>query len=485
MSTEYDNKKIIPNPGDKDTRLYVTFERIRDRLPSTEGKGGKYLKVSGDEEHCEWATGGGGGTGDYNDLDNKPSVNNVTLAGNKTLSDLGIQQEIDKKQNKVFYQETEPLDAVPGDLWCSEGTESISFANIAGNATDNASLAAELAKKVNASGYLKEDYGKKLGISKDGTVIPVASEDLPIASSDGTAAIFYNGEWRAQTGYAYSDDYIYGTKFVITGRAYYDVGWIPFTAFTFGERIKLIKSIFVELDFGYTFNYPKKSLEDYSYFGAPVDKEGNPEFSSEYPVCIRVSQDGSSSWFGLAKEGEWTVAKLWDDFDSMKFDGKLIELNALQSNKLIDGPNLVDAVNSKVPFRQDVADIGKFLGITKGPSEEYAIVSPVDPPHLYIHNLNMTAGNFTLVCQVFSNIPDEMTASSFLQYLSDHGFIEGYEPVKIFPAGGGSELDPRSVYGIIREIGDNITLYFSTDTGISRQDGLLINTCNDTIVEVF
>ena len=33
--------------------------------------------------------GGGGGTSDYNDLTNKPSINNVTLSGNKSLSDIG------------------------------------------------------------------------------------------------------------------------------------------------------------------------------------------------------------------------------------------------------------------------------------------------------------------------------------------------------------------------------------------------------------
>lgn len=48
----------------------------------------KYLKSDG-----TWATvsGGGGGTTNYNSLTNKPRVNNVTLQGNKTLSDLGIQ----------------------------------------------------------------------------------------------------------------------------------------------------------------------------------------------------------------------------------------------------------------------------------------------------------------------------------------------------------------------------------------------------------
>ena len=38
------------------------------------------------------STGGGsGGTSDYTDLTNKPSINNVTLSGNKSLNDLGIQ----------------------------------------------------------------------------------------------------------------------------------------------------------------------------------------------------------------------------------------------------------------------------------------------------------------------------------------------------------------------------------------------------------
>jgi hypothetical protein len=37
------------------------------------------------------SSGGGGGSTNYNDLSNKPSINNVTLQGNKTLTDLGIQ----------------------------------------------------------------------------------------------------------------------------------------------------------------------------------------------------------------------------------------------------------------------------------------------------------------------------------------------------------------------------------------------------------
>ena len=36
------------------------------------------------------ATGGGSGTSNYNNLNNKPSINGITLSGNKTSSDLGI-----------------------------------------------------------------------------------------------------------------------------------------------------------------------------------------------------------------------------------------------------------------------------------------------------------------------------------------------------------------------------------------------------------
>lgn len=39
-------------------------------------------------------SGGSGGTSDYSDLTNKPSINSVTLNGNKTSADLGLQAEL-------------------------------------------------------------------------------------------------------------------------------------------------------------------------------------------------------------------------------------------------------------------------------------------------------------------------------------------------------------------------------------------------------
>lgn len=48
-----------------------------------------------------FASGGGGGTSDYDDLTDKPSINSVTLSGNKTTSDLGLfSGDYDDLENK-------------------------------------------------------------------------------------------------------------------------------------------------------------------------------------------------------------------------------------------------------------------------------------------------------------------------------------------------------------------------------------------------
>lgn len=55
--------------------------------------------------------GGGGGTSDYMDLDNKPSINNVTLSGNKSASDLGLATPNDIPDVSGFY--TKPSGGIP------------------------------------------------------------------------------------------------------------------------------------------------------------------------------------------------------------------------------------------------------------------------------------------------------------------------------------------------------------------------------------
>ena len=57
--------------------------------PSTDGTSGQVLTTDGQGGRT-WQTVQGGGTGDYTNLTNKPSINSVTLSGNKTSADLGV-----------------------------------------------------------------------------------------------------------------------------------------------------------------------------------------------------------------------------------------------------------------------------------------------------------------------------------------------------------------------------------------------------------
>ena len=94
-------------PG-KDNTLYLdlTLPRGPQGFTGFDGKDAKINGVNalnieagtnisidqeGDTLTINSTGGGGGGTSDYTQLTNKPSINNITLSGNKTSSDLGLQ----------------------------------------------------------------------------------------------------------------------------------------------------------------------------------------------------------------------------------------------------------------------------------------------------------------------------------------------------------------------------------------------------------
>ena len=57
------------------------------------------------------STGGSGGTSDYNELDNLPSINGITLLGDKDASEFNIQDKFNAGPNVYFYNDSE------GDLY--------------------------------------------------------------------------------------------------------------------------------------------------------------------------------------------------------------------------------------------------------------------------------------------------------------------------------------------------------------------------------
>ena len=92
--------------------------------PSVEGTSGQVLTSDGNGGQS-WQTpsgGGSGGTTDYTALTNKPSINGVTLSGNKTLEDIGTASAIDVNWLKsinadILYKTTHTQTSSQDTVW--------------------------------------------------------------------------------------------------------------------------------------------------------------------------------------------------------------------------------------------------------------------------------------------------------------------------------------------------------------------------------
>lgn len=93
--------------------------------------------------------GGGGGTTNYNELTNKPRINNVTLSGNRSLDDIGVSQAISDALIPVQTAISGKVDKVAG-----KGLSTNDFTN-----TDKANLSTALSK-ANAAAPQSTTYTK-------------------------------------------------------------------------------------------------------------------------------------------------------------------------------------------------------------------------------------------------------------------------------------------------------------------------------------
>ena len=97
---------------------------VQEYFPTQTGNSGKFLTTNGST--MSWATVSGGAS-DYNDLSNKPSINGVSLTGNKTSADLSL-----VSAPTVLTDQTSTSMALAGNTiykWTSALT-SLSFASV-------------------------------------------------------------------------------------------------------------------------------------------------------------------------------------------------------------------------------------------------------------------------------------------------------------------------------------------------------------------
>lgn len=172
---------------------------------------GQFLKYNSTSGKWENASGGGGGTSDYYDLDNKPSINNVTLAGNKSSDDLGL---ITKAVNDLtnYYNKTSSYSKAEVDAMIAAAKNGRFVAVATLPTTDIQTNVIYLVPSSDPkTGNVKDEYinldGTTAGWEKIGdTDIDLALSalsDVNITSPTDNQVLKYNstsGKWENGTG---------------------------------------------------------------------------------------------------------------------------------------------------------------------------------------------------------------------------------------------------------------------------------------------
>ena len=90
------------------TRAGTLLEQVEETFPAGGTTGQVLAKKSNTDYDTEWIDQTGGGTGDYEELQNLPQIGGVTLKGNKSLSDLGAASASD-----LSAKYTKPSGGIP------------------------------------------------------------------------------------------------------------------------------------------------------------------------------------------------------------------------------------------------------------------------------------------------------------------------------------------------------------------------------------
>lgn len=141
------------------------------------------------ENNAKWysQSGGGGGTHNYEELENKPSINNVTLAGNKSLSDLGVPTKTSELTNDSGF-----ISSIPSQyITETELTSALS------TKADTSSIPTKTSELTNDSGYITSVPVNSVN-GKTGTVVLNASDVGALASNTAYVSTV-NGQSGAVT----------------------------------------------------------------------------------------------------------------------------------------------------------------------------------------------------------------------------------------------------------------------------------------------
>lgn len=135
---------------------------------------------------------GGGGTHNYEELENKPSINNVTLAGNKSLSDLGVPTKTSELTNDSGFITSVPVTSVN-----SKTGAVVLAASDVGALPDSTVIPTKTSELTNDSGFLTSVPVTSVN-NKTGAV-NLSASDVGALASNTTYVSTVNGSSGAVT----------------------------------------------------------------------------------------------------------------------------------------------------------------------------------------------------------------------------------------------------------------------------------------------
>lgn len=183
---------------DSQTKNLITIKNLQDYFPEYNPGGG-----------------GGGGTTNYDQLSNKPSINNVTLTGNKTTSDLGIIENVQADWDETdstapSYIQNKPV--IPSGVVVDTTYDSTSENAQAGTAV--AQAISTKVDKVTGKGLSENDYtnadktkldgietGAEANVQSDWNQTDDTADDY-IKNKPTIPAAQVNADWNATSGVA-------------------------------------------------------------------------------------------------------------------------------------------------------------------------------------------------------------------------------------------------------------------------------------------
>ena len=183
-----------PLPHNHDDRYYTETETnallaAKVKEPNAEGTSGQVLATDGTGGRY-WKTveggGGGGGTDDYDELVNKPKINNIEMSGNKTGAELGLASSSDIPT--ALSELVDDLGSSPVHTHSQYLTE---HQSLAGYATQ---------QWVNGRGFLTEHQ------SLEGYATEDWVEDQGYLTEHQSLAGYATQSWVQQRGYAEDAD---------------------------------------------------------------------------------------------------------------------------------------------------------------------------------------------------------------------------------------------------------------------------------------